>query len=140
MQNVVFFYTINLSFMNTFFGTKTGPQYACELFETGGEDYLKFDAVFSVRDSFSKAINVQVEEWVKANIVRWKAEGEEWFKVEMIKDEFLPSEVLAAEGGAKRRRNSISFQEVLGLGDERSSSERERRRDRRSGRVAPVEE
>ena len=35
--------------------------------------------------------------------------------MEKIPDEFLPSEVLAAEGGAKRRRSSLSLREVVGL-------------------------
>ena len=57
----------------------------------------------------------QVREWVAANIERWKREKPTWFNVELIPDEFLPAEVLAAEGGAMRRRSSVSIREVVGL-------------------------
>ena len=32
-----------------------------------------------------------------------------------LASKFLPSELLAAEGGAKRRRSSVSLREVVGL-------------------------
>jgi len=41
----------------------------------------------------------------------------DWFKIELIPDEFLPQAVLEAEGGTnrKRRRSSVSLREMVGL-------------------------
>ena len=43
---------------------------------------------------------------------RWKREKEEWFAIEKIPDDVLPTEVLEAEGGARRRRSSVSLKEL----------------------------
>jgi len=55
------------------------------------------------------------------NIDRWKLEKPEWFKIDMIPDEFLPQTVLEVEGGAKRERKSLK---EIGKdqGDNKSSS------------------
>ena len=37
----------------------------------------------------------------------------------MIPDDFLPAPILEAEGGAKRRRSSVTFMEVVGLENDR---------------------
>ena len=80
-----------------------GPrQRACELFLTSEEESAKFRAVFKKRISFTKAITEEVRAWVAANIVRWKEEKPSWFKIEMIPDEFLPIDVVEAEGGVNR--------------------------------------
>jgi len=113
--NITFFCTINLSYLNTFFGSKTGPQYACELYLTGEDDFQKFDAIFTVRIQYTKSIHEKVKEWVAENIDKWKRERPDWFKIEMIPDELLPKNVLEAEGGAKRRRSSVSLREIVGL-------------------------
>jgi len=113
--NTMFFCTIDLSYVNTFFGTMTAPQYTCMLSNTSKEDSAKFDAIFSTRLSFSTNVHEDVKDWVAANVARWNAEGDDWFKIEMIPDEFLPKEVLEAEGGAQRRRNSVSVRETLGF-------------------------
>jgi len=113
--NFIFFCTIELSYMNTFFGTKTAPQYTCELYLTGKEDYSKFRAVFKNRNDYTKSIHGEVKEWVAANIDQWRRDEPEWFKIAMIPDELLPKDVLKAEGGAKRRRSSVSLREIIGL-------------------------
>ena len=64
--------------------------------------------------------NGEVKEWVAANIERFRRDKPEWFKVEKIPDEYLPVEVLVAEGGAKRRRSSVSIREVIGLDTNKS--------------------
>jgi len=56
-----------------------------------------------------------VKEWVAENIDQWRRDQPNWFKIEMIPDEFLPKDVLEAEGGAKRRRSSVSLREIVGL-------------------------
>jgi len=101
--------------LSTFFWTKTAPQYACEKFSTSKEDGVRFEAVFSARSQYTKSIHREVEEWVGANIARWKVEKPNWFKIELIPDDVLPRDVLEAEGGATRRRSNVSLREITGL-------------------------
>jgi len=58
-----------------------------------------------------------MKEWVAANIVRWKAEQPDWFRIENIPDEFLPIDIMEAEGGTNRRRSSVreSLREIIGI-------------------------
>jgi len=42
-------------------------------------------------------------------------EKPDWFKIEMIADDFLPRDVLEAEGGAKKRKSSVSLREIVGV-------------------------
>jgi len=56
-----------------------------------------------------------VKEWISNNIDRWKEQQPDWFKIEMIPDDFLPKVVVEAEGGAKRRRSSYGFRESFGV-------------------------
>jgi len=44
--NIIFFLAIDLNFISAFFGTKTAPQYTCELFLESEEDEAKFRAAF----------------------------------------------------------------------------------------------
>jgi len=113
--NIIFFCTIDLSYLNTFFGTKTAPQYTCELFMTSNDDFQKFDAIFDNRIQYTKTIHEKVKEWVAANIDGWRRETPDWFTIEMIPDEFLPKDLFEAEGGANRRRSSVSLREMVGL-------------------------
>jgi len=115
MLNIIFFCTIDLSYLNTFFGTKTAPQYTCELFMTSQEDHQKFRAVFKNRNDYTKTIHEEVKEWVVENIDQWKREKPDWFNIEKIPDEFLPKDLFEAEGGANRRRSSVSLREIVGL-------------------------
>ena len=115
MLNVIFFCTIDLSYLNTFFGTKTAPQYTCELYLANKDDSQKFDAIFTNRIQYTKSIHGEVKEWVAENIDQWRRNQPDWFKIEMIPDEYLPKEVFEAEGGAKRRRSSVSLREIAGL-------------------------
>jgi len=115
MSNIIFFCTIDLSYLNTFFGTKTAPQYTCELYLTSKYDSQKFDAIFTNQIQYTKSIHGEVKEWVAANIDQWRRDEPEWFKIAMIPDELLPKNVFEAEGGAKRRRSSVSLREMVGL-------------------------
>ena len=83
LLNIAFLCTIDLSYLGTFLGTKTGSQYSCELFLTSDTDSAKFDMVFTVRDTYTASIHSEVRKWVAANVGRWKAEGEEWFIIEV---------------------------------------------------------
>jgi len=115
MLNIIFFCTIDLSYLNTFFGTKTAPQYTCELYLTNKEDSQKFDAIFTNRIQYTKLIHEDVKEWVRKNINQWNRERPGWFNIEIIPDDFLPKEVFESEGGEKRRRSSVSLREMVGL-------------------------
>jgi len=112
---IIFFCTIDISYIGTFFGTKTGPQYTVELFERGNTDSAKFRAVFKNRLQYTEKIHYHVKEWVAENIDQWRRDQPDWFKIAMIPDELLPKDVLEAEGGAKRRRSSVSLREIVGL-------------------------
>ena len=74
---------------------------------------------------YTTDVHDEVTEWVADNIERWMAEGEDWFKIEMIDDKFLPKDVFEGVGGVKRKRNSVSLREAIGLdndnGDSRAS-------------------
>ena len=114
--NITFFCTINLSFLNTFAGTKTGPQYTCERFnKTSESDEINFGVVFRNRLSYTKSIHGEVRTWVAENIARWIEEKPDWFNVDLIPNDMLPDEVLESEGGAsrKRRRSSVSLRELV---------------------------
>jgi len=115
MLNIIFFCTIDLSYLGTFVGTKTASQYTCELYLTSKEDSHKFDTVFNTRIEFTKSIHGEVKEWVANNIDQWKREKPDWFNIELIPDELLPKYVFEEEGGAKRRRSSVSLREMVGL-------------------------
>ena len=115
LLNIAFFSTINRSYLHTFFGTKTAPQYACQRFLDANEDFSKWIAAFWSRIEYNKRIEREVKEWVRSNIEEWKREKPDWFNTEIIPDDYLPEEVLEAEGGGERRRSSVSMREIVGL-------------------------
>jgi len=98
LLNVVFFCSINISYLDTFFSTKTTPQYTCELFHASKEDSAKFRAAFKNRSSYTTSIHKDVKKFVANNIVRWKKEKPDFFVIEKIPDVFLPTDVFEAEG------------------------------------------
>jgi len=113
--NIVFLCSVDLSFFPTFFWTKTAPQYSCEQFTMSKEDFQRWDVVFTNRLEYTESVHSEVKEWVGGNIARWKEEKPSWFIIEMISDDFLPRDVFEAEGGAKRRRSSVSLREIVGV-------------------------
>ena len=44
--NGLFFYSIDRSYIPTFFGSETAPQFTVELFRNSEGDFAKFDVVF----------------------------------------------------------------------------------------------
>ena len=111
--NLFFFAHINTSHIHTFFSFKTAPMYTIERFQTNVIDSKKFSAAFENRMSFKKSIHDEIKQWVAANIEDWRRDKPDWFHVEAIPNEYLPASVVTAEGGAKRRRSSVSLKEIL---------------------------
>jgi len=104
--NVLFFCSIDRSFVRTFFTRKTGPQYIVELFRTSTLDSAKFRAAFSKRRSYIAKCEDEVRAWMEANYEILV--GEEWFRVELVPDDFLPKWILeelneAAAGGVREK-------------------------------------
>ena len=116
--NVAFFCTIDLSYAGTFFDLMTASQCAVSCYLASNEDSQKFWWVFGSRLSYSKPIHDDMKEWVKNNIDRWRAEKAAWFSIDWIPDDFLPAEVVVLEGGANRRRSSVSLRELAGFGED----------------------
>ena len=115
LTNVAFFCTIDLTYLHTFWGTMTAPQFTCKRFKDASEDSVRFDAAFLNRKSYTKTINLEIKEWVAVNVDRWREENPEWFDIQRIPDEFLPPQVVVSEGGAsRRRRSSVSLRELVG--------------------------
>jgi len=122
LMNIIFFCTIDLSYLNTFFGTMTAPQYTCMLYKTAEDDSQRWDAAFTNRFQYTTKIHSEVKEWVALKIERWKVDKPDFFNIEMIPDELLPKEVFETEGGKyRRRRSSVSLREIAGF-DNRESS------------------
>ena len=93
--NILFFCTIDLSYVNTFIGIKTGPQHTCERFNKMGEsDETKFGVVFGSSLSYTKSIRGEVRTWVAENIAGWIEEKPEWFNIDFIPNDMLPEDVL----------------------------------------------
>jgi len=122
LLNVAFFCSIDLSYLGTFFGTKTAPQYTCEYFITSKEDFQRWDAVFENRLSYTTSIHKEVRTWVADNVTRWQNEKPPFFKIEMIPDDLLPRAVFEAEGGVRRRRRSSMFGEIIRI-EQRESNQ-----------------
>ena len=110
--NGLFFWTIERSFVSSFFTSLTAPQYTVELFRNSDDDFSKFRAAFTNRRSYINGAEDDVRAWVGENIDRWRVENELWFEVELIGDEFLPVDVFEVIGGANRRRRSSFFMSV----------------------------
>ena len=93
-------FLMEISYITTFFGTKTAPQYTVELFRTSTFDNVKLRACSTNTRSYINGIEEEVREWLRENIDRFQLEQPEWWKIEMVGDEFLPKE-------ARRRRSSM---------------------------------
>jgi len=135
--NGLFLCSIERSFVGTFFGMQTAPEYTKELWKRGGNDASKFDAAFDNRRSYINGIEDEVREWVAGGIAGWRANGEDWFNVEKIGDEFLPKELVEILGGG-RRRNSLTLTMDIGtIGGRSNSNSPKSNRRHATSQVAP---
>ena len=117
--NFFFFLSIERGFVGTFFTKTTGPEYTVQLFREAPSDELRFDAAFTNKRSYINGLESEVRAWLSENIDRFQLEQPEWWKIDLVGDEFLPSLAIEAEGGARRRRSSVhSLREILGIGNE----------------------
>ena len=56
-----------------------------------------------------------MREWLEENIAWFQLEQPEWWRIEMVGDEFLPAQAIESEGGRRRMRSTMnSFKEVFG--------------------------
>ena len=114
--NGLFFWSIEKNFLGTFFGSKTAPQYTVDLFRDSANDFSKFGVAFDTRRSYIFECEDEVRAWLSENIDRFQLEQPEWWRIDMVGDEFLPRLAIEAEGGARRRRSSVqSVREILGI-------------------------
>jgi len=98
-----------------------------------------WSAAFENRMSYKDTIKVEIGIWVLANLARWQQEKPKWFNIEKIPDYFLPGDVLEAQGGAKRRRNSMSLREMVGL-EQKKTERRVRFCSGGNSRIHPTEQ
>ena len=113
--NGLFFAAIDRSYMHTFFGTKTAPQYTVELFRTSTLDNAKFRACFTNTRSYIAECEEEVRAWMEANYEILV--GEEWFIVAKVPDDFLPRRILdelneAAVGGVREKLQPTTISEL----------------------------
>ena len=114
LSNVLFFCTIDLSFLNTFVSLETASQTVIKNFRESTDESVKFFWAFEFQKSYTKPIKAELKEWVENNINIWTLAGESWFNLLLI-----PTELLPAGSGLPNlnRRRSISIQEIFGLPD-----------------------
>jgi len=104
--NVVFFCTIDLSYVSTFFVTKTASEYTVDLFLMSEEDSQKFDAVFTVRRQYTRVVHKEVKEWVMNNVQKWREEESgDWFRIELIPEDLLPREMRENNDTIKKKKS-----------------------------------
>ena len=103
--NIVFFCTIDLTYLHTFWDTQTASQYTCDWFINANCNRSRFSAAFETRLSFKDTIKDDIVVWSKANIAQLKAENAEWFNADLVPDEYIPKEIFVALGGAKRKKS-----------------------------------
>ena len=90
--NGLFFCSIDRSFVWTFFGRQTAPQYTVDLFRNSEDDASKFDAAFDNRLSYLAECEEEVKGWIAQNYDILV--GEEWFIVAKVPDDFLSKQIL----------------------------------------------
>ena len=99
-------------YRGTFFSTVRGKDQTMNFFLKGGDDEMKSE-VISTNVKQWVEIRPLVEEWIKNNWWRWKAEHPAWFTrawISKVPIEWMPSdeEVAQKKNIVRRRRNSVS--------------------------------
>jgi hypothetical protein len=92
----------------TLWSGRTGRLQIQEIFTNNESDETKFELFRMQRLLWEGDIGEDVKAWCGENWARWKEEREEWFKPELVPDEYIPARELALLGGARKRRGSAS--------------------------------
>ena len=99
-------------YRGTFFSTVRGKDQTMNFFLKGGDDEMKSEVIVTNEKHWVE-IRPLMEEWVKSNWWRWKAEHPAWFTrawISKVPIEWMPSdeEVAQKKNIVRRRRNSVS--------------------------------
>ena len=106
-----FFFSIERDYFGTFFDTRTGKAFLCDLWRNGTADKERF-YVCSKHKSYYKSINKDLKLWLTTNWDIWEEEKPDWFTARMIgkiPSGVLPDKVRDELGKNKRdRKKSIA--------------------------------
>jgi hypothetical protein len=108
-------------YRKTFLSTVTGWKMVVDNFLTReADDRARFKVFGYQRLMWEERIGAEVKEWTHARWQHWKRERPEWFRENLVPDEYIPKDDLAALGSARKRRGSaaLSIRESLGADDE----------------------
>ena len=115
-----FLFVTNRDFWHTFTSTVTGWQFTVDSYKKSDDPETKMLTIFENHHSFTESIKDEVIAYMHANWAKWVRTKPAWFTptfIAAVDDEFMPQHAIEAEGGARRgrRRNSVSFREILGI-------------------------
>jgi len=117
-------------YRGTFFSTVRGKDHAMNFFLKEGDDEMKSEVIFTDKKQWVE-IRPLVEEWVKSNWWRWKAEHPAWFTrawISKVPIEWMPSdeEVAQKNNTMRRRPNSVSdrMKQFIGIVVDRQAAVR----------------
>ena len=111
-SSLAFVWLIDRKYLDSFFSTATGPQFAVVKYNTATTDFQRMN-VLKYYPTYYDELKVQVQELIDENWEDWMKDRPEWLTdnvIASIPDEYLPkTEVnrLEDEGGGKRRRSSV---------------------------------
>ena len=107
----IFLRLINQEYIKTFYDTRTGSQFLCDIWRDTKSDKARFAAVFSMNKYLYTSINKELKEWLSANWGKWNDEGSDWFtatKISKVPSYLLPVDALKVMGGIDGRKASIA--------------------------------
>jgi len=125
-----FFLSINGEYVNTFYDTRTGPQFAVDTFHEAKTEAMKFE-IFDHHQSYFMSASEELRTWLSENWERWEEEKPDWFSavnISKIPQMRLPEKYLNKLGSSKQERKlsirrKIQEEEVEGEERARRASE-----------------
>ena len=119
-----FLLSINRNYLGTFFDTRTGKEFLCDVWRNGTTDKERF-YVFGKHKSYYSSINKELKEWLTENWDRWEEEKPDWFTAKMIGK--IPSDVLpdkvATKLGSNKKERKKSIVAMIKLEEEEKDGE-----------------